>query len=200
MRSTDSSASTSSGGIPDEVVVAAAKGDADAMRQLLITIRPVIVRYCRARLGRRESAFGSADDIAQEVCFAVVRALPSYRHEGVAFMAFVYGIAAHKVADFHRKASRDLSDPVGELPDSVELDAGPEQHAIEEERRALLAKLLDTLGPTQREILVLRLIVGLSAEETADAIGSTPGAVRVAQHRALARLRKSLPTLAPALV
>jgi RNA polymerase sigma-70 factor, ECF subfamily len=35
-------------------------------------------------------------------------------------------------------------------------------------------------------------VVGLSAEETAEAIGSTPGAVRVAQHRALARLRKTL--------
>ena len=45
----------------------------------------------------------------------------------------------------------------------------------------------------QREILVLRVVVGLSAEETAEAVGSTPGAVRVAQHRALARLRKSMP-------
>ena len=44
----------------------------------------------------------------------------------------------------------------------------------------------------QREIVVLRVVVGLSAEETAEAVGSTPGAVRVAQHRALARLRKAL--------
>ena len=44
----------------------------------------------------------------------------------------------------------------------------------------------------QREILVLRVVVGLSAEETAEAVGSTPGAVRVAQHRALGRLRKEI--------
>jgi RNA polymerase sigma-70 factor (ECF subfamily) len=48
------------------------------------------------------------------------------------------------------------------------------------------------LPPKQREILVLRVVVGLSAEETADAVNSTPGAVRVAQHRALSRLRKAL--------
>jgi RNA polymerase sigma-70 factor (ECF subfamily) len=48
------------------------------------------------------------------------------------------------------------------------------------------------LPDKQREIVVLRVVVGLSAEETADAVGSTPGAVRVAQHRALARLRKVL--------
>src|SRR4051812_9990936 len=41
----------------------------------------------------------------------------------------------------------------------------------------------------QREILVLRVVVGLAAEETALAVGSTPGAVRVAQHRAVAKLR-----------
>ncbi|HUW16406.1 MAG TPA: sigma factor-like helix-turn-helix DNA-binding protein, partial [Actinomycetes bacterium] len=40
-----------------------------------------------------------------------------------------------------------------------------------------------------RELLLLRVAVGLSAEETGRALGMTPGAVRVAQHRALSRLR-----------
>jgi RNA polymerase sigma-70 factor (ECF subfamily) len=52
--------------------------------------------------------------------------------------------------------------------------------------------MLHRLPDRQREILVLRVAVGLSAEETAAAVGSTPGAVRVAQHRALARLREML--------
>jgi len=40
---------------------------------------------------------------------------------------------------------------------------------------------------------VLRIVVGLSAEETAEIVGASPGAVRVAQHRALIRLRKNIP-------
>ena len=44
----------------------------------------------------------------------------------------------------------------------------------------------------QREILILRVVVGLSAEETAEAVGSTAGAVRVAQHRALSRLKSEI--------
>jgi RNA polymerase sigma-70 factor (ECF subfamily) len=52
--------------------------------------------------------------------------------------------------------------------------------------------LLETLPEKQREILTLRVVMGMSAKETADAVGSTPGAVRVAQHRALAQLRKQL--------
>ena len=49
--------------------------------------------------------------------------------------------------------------------------------------------LLDLLPPAQRELLVLRVAVGLSAEETGAVLDMTAGAVRVAQHRALARLR-----------
>jgi RNA polymerase sigma-70 factor, ECF subfamily len=58
--------------------------------------------------------------------------------------------------------------------------------------RHRLEQLLGTLAPRQREILVLRLIVGLSAQETATAVGLTPTAVRVTQHRALAKLRGAL--------
>jgi RNA polymerase sigma-70 factor (ECF subfamily) len=49
--------------------------------------------------------------------------------------------------------------------------------------------LLDRLPDNLRELLLLRVAVGLSAEETGRALGMTPGAVRVAQHRALSRLR-----------
>lgn len=51
--------------------------------------------------------------------------------------------------------------------------------------RALLAMLPEQ----QRELPVLRVLTGLSAEETGSALGMSAGAVRVAQHRALARLR-----------
>ncbi len=52
--------------------------------------------------------------------------------------------------------------------------------------------LLQILPEKQREILILRVVVGMSAEETAEAVGSTAGAVRVAQHRALARLKTEI--------
>ncbi|GAB1510956.1 hypothetical protein JCM33774_29980 [Actinophytocola sp. KF-1] len=52
-----------------------------------------------------------------------------------------------------------------------------------------LAELLSVLPDKQWDIVLLRALVGLSAEETVEPLGSTPGAVRVAQHRALAKLR-----------
>ena len=75
---------------------------------------------------------------------------------------------------------------------SVEVADGPEQRALQLETVGEMDRLLEVLPEKQREILVLRVVIGLSAEETAEAVGSTPGAVRVAQHRALARLRKAM--------
>jgi DNA-directed RNA polymerase specialized sigma24 family protein len=50
--------------------------------------------------------------------------------------------------------------------------------------------LMDRLPDKLREILLLRVVSGMSAEETGRALGMSPGAVRVAQHRALATLQK----------
>ncbi|MCW0214705.1 MAG: sigma-70 family RNA polymerase sigma factor [Pseudonocardia sp.] len=179
--------------VPDELVALAMAGDRRAVERVLATIRPLVVRYCRARLGRMDRSSVSADDVAQEVCLAVLTALPGYRVQGRPFLAFVYGIASHKVIDAHRAATRNRSEPVADVPDALDGSDGPEQRALRGELSGQMARLLEQLPEKQREIIVLRVVVGLSAEETADAVGSTPGAVRVAQHRALARLRKNMP-------
>jgi len=176
----------------DAAVAQAVAGDRGALREVVETIRPVVMRYVRARIGSAERVGLSADDVAQEVCMAAIQALPRYQDQGRPFLAFVYGIASHKVADAHRAAARNRSEPTEVLPERFSLDAGPEQMAIQSESAARMQKLLAVLPEKQREILTLRIVVGLSAEETAEAVGSTPGAVRVAQHRALARLKSEI--------
>ncbi|MEZ0358260.1 RNA polymerase subunit sigma [Mycobacterium sp. ENV421] len=176
----------------DAAVAEAVAGSRDALREVVETIRPIVVRYVRARLGATERVGLSADDVAQEVCLAAIQALPRYQDQGRPFLAFVYGIAAHKVADAHRAAARNRSDPTEVVPERFSLDAGPEQMAMQSDSAARMTKLLEILPEKQREILMLRIVVGLSAEETADAVGSTPGAVRVAQHRALAKLKNEI--------
>lgn len=123
---------------------------------------------------------------------AAIQALPRYQDQGRPFLAFVYGIASHKVADAHRAAGRNRSEPTEVVPERLSMDAGPEQMVIQSDSAARMTKLLSVLPEKQREILTLRIVVGMSAEETAEAVGSTPGAVRVAQHRALARLKAEI--------
>ncbi|MEV0679466.1 sigma-70 family RNA polymerase sigma factor [Actinosynnema sp. NPDC050436] len=173
--------------VSPEIVAQAVAGVRDAVDRLLRAVRPAVLRYCRARLG---GSLVSPDDVAQEVCVAVLQALPRYRDQGRPFLAFVYGIAAHKVADAHRYGARNRIDPVADVPDGPVTEAGPELVLLRGELSEEMSRLLDVLPPKQREILLLRVVVGLSAEETAEAVESTPGAVRVAQHRALTRLRK----------
>lgn len=177
----------------------AAIGDRDATGELLARLRPLMVRYCRARLGPHNGCYGSADDVAQEVCLAVLTALPRYRDHGKPFVAFAYRIASNKVVDAHRSTARTPVDPVDEVPERPDREAGPEQRALLADSSARLTALLAHLPEAQREVLVLRIAVGLSAEEVGAAMGMSPGAVRVAQHRALARLRE-LVARAPELV
>jgi RNA polymerase sigma-70 factor (ECF subfamily) len=163
-------------------------GDAVATERLLGIVHRLVRRYCRARLSRFPGAEHAADDVAQEVCIAVISALPRYRDEGRPFEAFVYRIAANKVADAQRASYRSAV-PYAELPDQVETADGPEEAAMRGADAQRARELLSTLPETLRELLVLRVAVGLSAEETGRALGMSAGAVRVAQHRAVQRLR-----------
>lgn len=176
----------------DAAVAEAVAGSRDALREVVEIIRPIVIRYVRARVGAAERVGLSADDVAQEVCLAAIQALPRYQDQGRPFLAFVYGIASHKVADAHRAAGRNRAEPTEVVPERLSMDAGPEQMVIQSDSAARMTKLLSVLPEKQREILTLRIVVGMSAEETAEAVGSTPGAVRVAQHRALARLKAEI--------
>lgn len=178
--------------VPDSLVDAALAGERQALEELIQTIHPLVVRYCRSRVSAEQRAVSGADDVAQEVCLAVVSSLPGYRRRSSPFLAFVYGIASHKVADAHRSSARNRSVPVPEIPDAVDDAVTPEQQAMRTATTSRISELLQTLPVQQREILRLRVVVGLSADQTAEMLSTTPGAVRVAQHRALARLRAEL--------
>jgi RNA polymerase sigma-70 factor (ECF subfamily) len=141
-------------------------GDAQALDHVLSSIRPVVVRYCRARMGRRDGSFVVADEVARHVIHAVLTALPTDQRP---LMELVYGTAV-------RKVDAALASHPGKV------GTGPD---------LLVPWLLDELPSYQREIIVLRVAVGLSAEQVGRAMGRSAAFVRVAQHRALTQLRRA---------
>jgi RNA polymerase sigma-70 factor (ECF subfamily) len=171
-----------------EVTTLAVQGDPGAIEILIGEVRPMIVRYCRARLGRVSGHYHIADDVAQEVCIAVLSALPRYRDMGRPFASFVFGIASHKIADALRSAIR-AAVPTEDLPDGPDEGPGPEETVVRYTEAERAKNLLYRLPDHQRELVMLRVVAGLSAEETGNVLGMSAGAVRVAQHRALTRLR-----------
>jgi RNA polymerase sigma-70 factor (ECF subfamily) len=171
----------------NELARRARRGDPAAAAELLARIRPGVLRYCWAHLGSLGRGDQAPDDVAQEVCLAVFEALPRYEERGLPFTAFVYRIAAFKVADAHRGVSPTR--PIETVPEPVDDGRDPEARAITADLSRRLLPLLDDLTDAQREIIVLRVAAGLSAEEVGAVIGKSPAAVRMAQSRAMARLR-----------
>nr|WP_156822454.1 RNA polymerase sigma factor ShbA [Demetria terragena] len=172
-----------------DLAASAIQGDQAAVDELMGAVYRLAVRYARARLGAFPGARDAAQDAAQEVCVAVLTSLSRYTDRGLPFEAFVYRIASHKVADVQRGTLRSAV-PTDDVPDQVDPAAGPEERAVLDDQAAEVWSLMERLSPQHREIVTLRVAVGLSAEETGEALGMSAGAVRVAQHRALARLRK----------
>lgn len=132
-----------------------------------------------------------SEDLANEV---FVRAFASIqRFEGVPadFRAWVFRIARNLLIDERRYlARRPGTTPTAheDLPQAVITDDLTDQIGQRERVDALLAVLTEE----QREVLLLRIVAGLSVDETAQTVRRRPGAVRALQHRALARLRTSL--------
>jgi RNA polymerase sigma-70 factor (ECF subfamily) len=168
----------------DTGVDAVAAGDPGAVDRLLGAVRPIVVRYCRARLGRQQGNYAAADGVAREVCLAVLSGLRGYRRQGGPFLAFVYRTAAH-AADVAEVRAR----PGVRIPRQSRVAV---RHVTEDGPADRVRDMVQDLSGPQRDIVLLRLVVGLSVAETAAAVGSTPGAVRAVQHRALTGLRKAL--------
>src|SRR4051794_26066622 len=168
------------------LVSRAKTGDRDATEQLVVQLRPRVFRYVLARVLDPHLA----DDVTQEVTVTMVTSLPRHVDQGRPFVAWVFGIAANKVSESRRQMSRRRETVSDVVPDgAADSSLEPESATLRLETTGYVASLLETLPEQQAEILRLRVAAGLSADETADVLGMTPGAVRVAQHRALSRLR-----------
>ncbi|MFJ1759820.1 sigma-70 family RNA polymerase sigma factor [Amycolatopsis sp. NPDC088138] len=183
---------------PDvQLVREAVGGDHDAAQRLFRLLRPIVLAYCRKRLGL-ENATTTAEDCTQEVLAAVLVALPRYRYRAEKFLSWVFGIAAHKAADVHRDRTRSherhtpLPDPEAATGPAWRHPAAADDFARVEEHLQV-RRVLSRLPRHYRQVLTLRILLGYSAEETAELLGMPSAeAVRVAQFRAIRRLRRVL--------
>ncbi|MGE3284952.1 MAG: sigma-70 family RNA polymerase sigma factor [Pseudonocardia sp.] len=167
----------------------AARGDPDAVAALFAAIHPAVLAYCRARLGRSAGALESPEDVAQTVCLNLLRALPRHEGGGRPFMAYVYASAANAVTDARRRLARRSIEQLTEDDAPADRGPGPEEHGLHTDVTRRARELLDTLPERMREVLVLRVALGLSARSAAELLGMTEQTVRVTQHRALRKLR-----------
>jgi len=168
-------------GLP-ALIAEAADGDQRALRELAGIVAPFVDYYCRIHLGTTQTA----QQVAQGISGKILKTLPSYLRSRAPFWGYVYGVTARAVADAHRNTAPEHSYP----GHPYERPLG--QQLLDPGRGPMLAQLLATLPSEQREVLVLRVPLRLSVEDTAKLVGTSPATVRLIQHRALDRLRQEL--------
>ncbi len=171
---------------PEEVLAAAAAGDASALRQLYDDLAPAVHGYLRYR-GAEEP-----EDLTSEVFLAVFPRLDSVTGGRAGLRSLVFSVAHARLVDDVRRRSRRP----GLTAYDADLDArttpSSEDEALHGIGLAQVTRLLDQLPEAQREVLELRHLADLSIEQVAELLGRTPGAVKQLQRRALLTLRDVL--------
>lgn len=171
------------------LVKRAIRGDREAFSQLYFRYADQIYRFARFRLQNRDDAEDLTSGVFLNAWGSIKRFSP--KHDS-SFGAWLFKIARHAVTDTYRRA-RDVvsldameSIPVDEATASLE--------DVLEARLTLLTlyQALNMLTSEQRDVVILRFFVGLSAREVGDILGKQENAVRGMQFRALEAMRRAL--------
>lgn len=168
----------------------AADGDARATRTLLSAVGPRVTAVVRTILGRDDHEI---DDVVQQSLIGFVQALASFRGECepprfAARIAVRTAMAARR----RSRARRDRRDEVVDVDELATGSRGPSKMALAERRKALLRDLLGQIPEEQAEALALRVVLGWTIEEVADATGVPQNTVRSRVRLAKEALRRRI--------
>jgi RNA polymerase sigma factor (sigma-70 family) len=165
-------------------ILTAAKSGAEwAWAALYRDLAGPVRGYLRAR------GAADAEDLASETFFQVARDILSFEGDEKGFRSWVFVIAHRRLIDSWRAAAKrprvaELEEPLRELQ-----GGNTEDEALDRITTGEVLKALGRLTEDQRAVLALRVIGGLSAEQTAEVLGRRAGAVRALQHRGLLALQ-----------
>lgn len=134
-----------------------------------------------AFIARRVGDRHEAEDVTAEVFQHALANLSRFEWRNVPFAVWLFRIASNAIADRWRRQSREPVDPA-----SDDLD---QPHWPDIERRVGLFRLVDTLPPDQRSVILKRFVEEKSIRDIAEELGRSEGAVKQLQFRALESLR-----------
>jgi RNA polymerase sigma factor (sigma-70 family) len=168
--------------------LAAARAGAEwAWRELYRETAGPVGRFLRAR-GVRDP-----EDVVGDTYLNVVRSIERFDGEEDAFRAWVFAIARNTAIDRERRLARRPAHPLAH-DDLVGI--GPvgdaEADAMDELSVQHVRRVLDRVTPDQRDVLLLRILGGLTVEQVATAVGRSTGAVKMLQARGLAAIRREI--------
>jgi RNA polymerase sigma-70 factor (ECF subfamily) len=169
------------------VVESARRGDASALAELYRVFRPKLYRYLR----RSVRTDAEADDLTSEAFVRMLESIHRFEWRTAPFSAWLYSIARNLLLDYVRAAGRH--DRVAAAPTEPVSDASVvHDEAVRAMALGEVARMTASLPKNQRDVVALRFGLDLGTDEIARALETTPGAVKIRQHRAVARLAAEL--------
>lgn len=163
---------------------AARSGDERAVSLLFRALHPQLLHYVRHR------APDVAEDLVSDTWLAAAKGFPQFEGDVGDFRAWLFCIARRRVADHYRaRARRPQLVPLDEVTHHVSADAADVALEALSTDEAIEALVRD-LPADQAEVVLLRVVAGLSVDQVSKVLGRSAGSVRVVQHRALRRLSK----------
>jgi RNA polymerase sigma-70 factor (ECF subfamily) len=145
-----------------------------------------VYRYLFGRLGAKEDA----EDVASQVFLEALRSIDSFTDRGKPIAAWLFGIARNLANNQFRSANRRRETAGLGEDDDIE-DGKATFGDLKAEALDLIAGI-NELTRDQRETVILRFYVGLSAKEVAFLLDKTEPAVYALQVRAVSALRRIL--------
>jgi RNA polymerase sigma-70 factor, ECF subfamily len=172
--------------LTQEAVTRAQAGDSQGLHYLYVRYADDVLRYVTSLLRDPHEA----EDITQNVFAKLMTAIAKYQQREVPFDAWILRVARNAALD-HLRARRAIPTEEVRL-----VDTGQAQTGLD--RGRALREALEALPADQREVLVLRHIVGLSPVEIAGTLDRTESSVHGLHHRGRRSLRASLDELGAA--
>ncbi|MEO5902307.1 MAG: RNA polymerase sigma factor [Ilumatobacteraceae bacterium] len=169
-----------------DAIAAAKRGEESGLTTLFQAFHPRLLRYLRAREPRH------ADDIAGETWVAVAARVPGFEGDPGAFAGWLFTIAAHRLADLRRTGARRQTDPHPNPPDDRRGVSSEDVVLDELDAQGAVDLIVASLNADQSEVVLLRVLGGLSNPEIATALGRPEVWVRVTHHRAMRKLQAQL--------
>ena len=171
-----------------ELIASAQGGNEEAIGALYDAHCQAVFRYFKARLGDQQTA----EDLTGEVFRRMLTALPQYRIIDLPFRAWLFRIAHNLLVDHYRRESSHTMVPLKEAENAREEEVDPASVVEQKLTMEHAYQALSDLETSQRDVLALRFLSGLSLKETALAVGRTEDAIKALQKRGLIALRLSL--------
>jgi RNA polymerase sigma-70 factor (ECF subfamily) len=166
--------------LTQQAVARAKAGDSEGLHYLYVRYADDVLRYVASFVRDQHEA----EDITQNVFAKLMTAIKKYEQREVPFEAWILRVARNASLD-HLRAKRAI--PTEEVRVA---DSGGAQVGLD--RGRALRQALEDLPEDQREVLVLRHIVGLSPAEIAGTLDKTESSIHGLHHRGRRSLRASL--------